>query len=145
MDQQPFGVLDRIDFSFFHRVYRTSVLVAVVLGMAVWGRFGPPAAAGWAYGAALSVALLVGVEWSVRRFVRAGAETLGPLVGFSMLKLFVISGGLFFAFYAATRGWLSLLFVLGGFSLPPLIILLKFAGRKLADAARPSRGGTRPD
>ena len=131
--------LTGLDIDFIHRVYRTSAAVVLLVALIAWARFGVPAAVGWLLGGGLSLLILASVEWSVRRFVRAEGGSSGRLMLVSVLKMLVITVVLVLAFLAALRGWLSLLWMLGGFSLPGAVILLKLLGQKLIQAAGSDR------
>ena len=62
----------KIDEGFIARVYRTSAYVWAFGAMVAWSVAGPYAALGWTVGSAISVGLLVAIEWIVRRAVRPG-------------------------------------------------------------------------
>lgn len=77
-----------IDEGFVPRVYRTSAYVWAVGVLAAWSMGGAYAAAGWTLGAALSVGLLRGLEFVVRRsFLPGAASPGGALAKFTLIKL----------------------------------------------------------
>lgn len=128
-----------LEIDFVHRVYRTTGVLAVLLGAMIWERFGPKAALGWLLGAVLSLAAVAVLEWSVCTFFRPGQHSAGKLLAVSLGKMLVMFGALVLAYVAATHKWLSLLWVLPGFALPHLVIVLKLVGRwvSLAQASAP--------
>jgi hypothetical protein len=123
--------LTGIDLDFIHRVYRTSLVLVLIAAVLLWEALGAPSALGWMAGALLGLGMLAGVEWSVRRFIRPEAQTAGRVLGASLAKLGAAALALILAFLAARRGWLSLVWVLLGFTLPHAVIVLKLAGRIL--------------
>jgi hypothetical protein len=130
--------LTGLDLSFIHRVYRTSLIVVVIAMLLIWERFGLRAALGWALGSTMSLLGIASLEWSVRRYIQPGAKSLRPLFLMSIVKFLLAAVILAFAFVAALRGWLSLLWVLPGFMLPHVIIGLKFVGQKIVAVSRAS-------
>jgi hypothetical protein len=131
--------LPGIDLDFLHRVYRTSLALVVIGGLLIWARFQEPAALGWLLGAGIGLTVLVSVEWGVRRFIRPGAQSAGALVLLSMAKILGIAVILGLAFVGAMRGWISLPWVLAGFTLPVAVVALKLLGQKLLQATGAER------
>lgn len=126
-----------LDLNFFRRVHRTSLVLTVLTGALIWEMFRMPAAVGWVTGSALSLLMLAGVEWTVLRFVRPGNRSTRGLLGMLLLKLVGAATVLGLAFVGALNGWLSLLWLLGGFALPHSVIFLKLIGQKLRELSVP--------
>lgn len=126
-----------LDFNFIRRVYRTSLVLAVLAGALIWEVCQMPAALGWATGSGLSLLMLAGVEWTVLRFIRPGVRSTRGLLGMLLLKLVGAAAVLGLAFAGAQKGWLSLLWLLAGFALPHTVIFLKLAGQKLRELNAP--------
>lgn len=61
--------MTRIDEGFIARVYRMSAVVWAFGALAFWGSLGKYAAIGWTVGSAISVGLLRGIDWFIRRTV----------------------------------------------------------------------------
>jgi hypothetical protein len=123
-----------IDLDFIHRVYRTSTIVVALFGALAWERWGWQAAAGLGFGALLSLGLIAIGEWSVRRWVNPGAQSLKQLAKVTVAKLTAGFVLLLLAFVAAQQRWINaifLVFVLPGFALPHVILLLKLLGQKI--------------
>jgi hypothetical protein len=137
IEQQPPDPLAGIDLAFIHRVYRTSGVLAVLSGLLIWERLRAPSALGWLLGSALSLLALAGVEWSVRRFVQPAAQSARSLAGTLLVKMLLIGVVMALAFAGALRGWISLPWVLAGFTLPHVVIVLKLIGQKLRHAGSP--------
>jgi hypothetical protein len=132
MSQPPFtDLVAGIDAGFFRRVYRTATVVALVLGLIVWARVSGPAALGWLAGAALSILGLASIEWSIQKFVRPDVTSLKSLAYLSAAKSLLTAVVAMLAFFAAVKGWLSLLWMLPGFAMPHVVIGLKLVGQKL--------------
>lgn len=130
-----------LDLDFLRRVYRTSIVLVLLLGVFIWEGAGRPAALAWFLGGGMSLAGLAATEWSIRRFIRPEARSTGALLWASLAKLLLIIGVVVGAFWAATRGLIQLPWALPGFMLPHLVILLKLAGRKVQQMAGVRRGG----
>lgn len=128
-----------LDLNFLARVYRTSLVLMALLGSWIWGSAGQPSALAWLLGCALSLMGLYATEWSIRRFITPESRSAGGLLWVSMLKLFLIMGIVFSAFWAATRGWINLPWALPGFMLPHIVLVLKLAGRKLLQVVGSTR------
>lgn len=122
-----------LDLSFIHRVYRTGLILAVLGAAFVWERFGPRASFGWIVGALLSLLMLAGVEWSIKRFIQPEARSTKGLIGALLVKMLLALVILVVAFLAAVKGWLSILWVLPGFAMPHAVVVLKLAGLKLRE------------
>jgi hypothetical protein len=75
--------------------------------------------------------MLVGVEWSIRRFITPDTQSPRGLVGMLLVKLVGAALILGLAFFGAMKGWLNLLAILPGFALPHFVIVLKLVGQKL--------------
>ncbi len=128
-----------IDLDFIHRIYRTSALLALFVGLLLWSSLGRSAALGWLIGCVLSLLLLAGVEWSVRRFIRPESRSPGSLLLVSLGKLLLFTVLLGLAFAGATKGWVALIWLLPGFSVCWVVTGLKFLGWKVLQASGSSR------
>ncbi len=135
-DQEQRPLPQYLDLSFIHRVYRTSAILVLVLGLLLWESLGGPAALGLLIGAAVSLMMLAALEWAIRRFISPETRSPGTLLAVSVLKLVVAAGILVGAFLAAQRGWVSILWILVGFAIPHLVIVLKLIGQKVNEAIR---------
>ena len=127
----PEGASPGLDLSFIHRVYRTSLVVALLGALLIWESRGVPSLLGWLWGVALSLLALASLEWSIRHFIRPGTRSAGSLVGIMLVKMVVIAVILALAFVAALRGWIALPWVLAGFTLPHAVVALKLVGQKV--------------
>jgi Na+/H+-translocating membrane pyrophosphatase len=128
--------LPGLGLDFLHRVYRTSAVLALLGLVLLWERFGRAAALGWLLGALLSLLALVGFEWTVRRFIRPEAQSVQSMLLANFAKLALIAGVLVLAYVAALNHWVSLLWVLPGFAMPHLVIILKLVGHKVVELSR---------
>lgn len=126
-----------LDLHFIHRVYRTSAILVLILGLLLWESLGAPTALGLLIGAAVSLMMLAALEWAIRRFITPETRSPGTLLAVSALKLAAAAGILIGAFLAAQRGWVSILWILVGFAIPHLVIVLKLVGQKVNEAIRP--------
>jgi len=125
------SLFDSLDLAFFQRVYRTSLILVLLGSLLIWERFRAPSALGWLMGAGVSLLMLAGLEWSVRQFVRPEQQSMNHLLGVTAIKMVVVGALLLGAFLGALRGWISLVWMLGGFALPHAVIVLKLIGQKL--------------
>jgi hypothetical protein len=122
-----------LDLSFIHRVYRTGLILTVLGAAFFWEVIGPKACFGWLVGAVLSLLMLAGVEWSIKRFIQPESQSARGLIGVLVVKMVGASAILVLSFIAALKGWLSILYVLFGFAMPHLVVVLKLAGIKLRE------------
>jgi hypothetical protein len=122
-----------LDLSFIHRVYRTGLILAVVGAAFLWEVAGSRASLGWIVGALLSMLMLAGVEWSIKRFIQPEARSTKGLIWTLVVKMLLALVILVLAFLAAVKGWLSILWVLPGFAMPHAVVVLKLAGLKLRE------------
>lgn len=120
-----------LELAFLHRVYRTTLIVMLVVGLLVWERFGPRATLGWMAGVSMGLLILVSVEWSVRRYFQPGTKPSGAMVLVSVLKLPIALGLMVLLWMAAQRRWISVPWVGIGFPLAGMVTLLKLVGQKL--------------
>jgi hypothetical protein len=135
-EHSPASWLPGLGVDFMHRVYRTTAIVAVLLGALAWERFGAKVGIGWAFGVLLSLGVLVSVELTVRRFIRPEEQSVRSMTLLTVGKMGVIFALLFLAFLGAKQGWLNLLGVAAGFPLPGFIFVLKLVGLKLVEGSR---------
>jgi hypothetical protein len=138
-EPSPLGGFSGIDLDFVHRVYRTSAVVTALLAVFLWESKGRPSALGLLLGAALSLLIIAGLEWSVRRYIQPESRSPSALIVVSLLKLLVAALVLVLAFVGATRGWIALPWVLLGFALPHVVAALKLVGQRVV--ARNPRNG----
>lgn len=127
-----------LDLTFISRVYRTTAILVVILGLLLWESRGLPACLGLLIGAAVSLSMLRSLEWGVRRFISPDQRSAGSLLGLSVLKLVLVAAVLVGTFLAARRGWVALLWVLVGFAVPHVVLVLKLVGQKVNEAMNPS-------
>jgi len=128
-----------LDSNFIRRVYRTSLVLTVLGAALIWEAFRLPAALGWLCGCLLSLLMLMGVEWTVLRFIKPGSQSARGLMGMLLLKLLAAAAVLGLAFVGALKGWLLLIWVLPGFALPHTVIFLKLVGQKLRELSAPEK------
>lgn len=130
------GELLWLDGSFLRRVYGVSVGLGLLGALFLAAKLSRGAAVGFLYGVALSLGLLVTLEWGVRRLVRPGSELRSVLKLQGLLFLHFLAGGglVVLAFVLARRGWLSLLWLLPGYGLPHVVFGMKLLGRWLTAA-----------
>jgi hypothetical protein len=130
------NALPHLDLAFIHRVYRTSLVLALLGALCVWARFGVPAALGWLAGTGLQLLVIAGVEWTVLRLLGKSRVSLAAV---SLLKLAAAAGVLLLALLAPRWGRASLVLfligVLAGFSLPLMVMGLKLLGQALQRAS----------
>ena len=106
----------------------------MVLGAGfLWEVFGPGACFGWLVGAGLSLLMLAGVEWSIKRFIQPESHSARGLIGVLVVKMVGASLILVLSFIAAMKGWLSIVWVLAGFAMPHMVVVLKLAGHKVRE------------
>jgi len=122
-----------LDLSFIHRVYRTGLILSVLGAAFLWEVIGPRACFGWLVGAFLSLLMLAGVEWSIKRFIQPESRSARGLIGVLLVKMVGAAVILVLAFLAALKGWLALLWVLAGFAMPHAVVVLKLVGLKLRE------------
>ena len=127
---------DNLDLSFIHRVYRTTLILLAVTTPLVWARFHVQAASGWLIGALINLGIVASVEWSVRQYFRvaAGQGSGGKMVGLYFLKVLLTGALMLGAFILRKNGWLSFRWLLFGFPLPLLVVILKFVGLQVRAA-----------
>jgi hypothetical protein len=126
-----------LDLNFIHRVYRTTLILLLVSTPLMWSIFRTQAALGWLVGALLALGVVASVEWSVRQFFQgmagggAAGGSGGKMIGLYLLKVVVIGALMVGAFYLRKQGLLSFKWLLIGFPLPAVVVLLKFMGIQL--------------
>src|SRR5688500_16196976 len=128
--------LPGLDLDFIHRVYRTTLIVALLAGALVWERFGLAALLGWLLGVALSLGILRSAELSVRTFLKPDQQSVRPMVASSLGKTAVVFVLILLAFLGAERGWINLIALAAGFPLPGLILALKLIGHMAVEASK---------
>ena len=137
-------LVDNLDLSFIHRVYRTTLILLVITTPLIWGRFHVQAALGWLIGALIALGLVASVEWSVRQYFRvaAGQGSGGKMVGLYFAKVVLVGALMLGAFILRKNGWLSFRWLLFGFPLPALVVMLKFVGLQVRAATSGPGTGT---
>jgi hypothetical protein len=120
-----------LDMDFMRRVYRTSLVLILLVGGIVWEGFGPKAGLGWLVGSLISLIGVIGTDLSVKRFINPDSNSVGGLLGVSCAKLLVMILLVIGTFVAAKKGWINLLWALPGFAVPHAVILLKLAGQRI--------------
>jgi len=126
-----------LDAGFIRRVYRTSLLLWLLVAWLVYGQWGFGAAAGVTTGTALALGSLYAWERVIRTLITPGAVRQAPglLAVLGVLKLLLI--GVILAGVIATGQRLQVnllaltLGIAGGFFLVHLVILLKAVSRTL--------------
>jgi hypothetical protein len=119
----------KIDEGFIARVYRTSAYVWAFGALVAWGWAGPYAALGWSLGCALSVGVLAGIEWIVRRAVRPGnTRTRKTLTNAAALHWPIILVFMGFVFWLGRGRMAYLIAFIAGLGLVQAVIVLKALG-----------------
>lgn len=123
----PFAA--KIDEGFLARVYKTSAVVWAFGALVAWGVAGLHAALGWSLGCALSVGVLAGTEWIVRRAIRPGntraRRTLGNAAALHWPAILVFAG---FAVWLGRGQAAYLIAFIAGLGLVQAVIALKALG-----------------
>ncbi|MFN3649436.1 MAG: hypothetical protein ACK47B_07615 [Armatimonadota bacterium] len=125
--------LPGLGFDFLDRVYRTSLIVMLFGAMLLWSRSGPSAALGFNLGAGFSLVMIKMWEWAIRRFITPERRSKGAVALVMLLKVPVVALVLWLAYTGAQQGWISLVWVIAGFAVPHVVLVLKLVGRKLND------------
>ena len=116
------------------RSYRTGAVVALLAALYGWAQAGSAGGWGVVFGYALSFFSLWTVHWMVQRMIRAkdglSASVLLLFGGKQIVLLALLAG----AAAGVVRGWMSPFWLLAGFTLLHLVIVLKLAGRALIAA-----------
>jgi hypothetical protein len=120
-----------LDPDFMRRVYRTSLVLILLVGAVVWEGFGVKGGLGWVVGSVISLIGVLGTDLSVKRFINPDSKSVGGLLGVSCAKLLVMILLVIGTFVAAKKGWINLIWALPGFAVPHLVILLKLAGQRI--------------
>jgi len=120
---------------FLRRVYSTSGIVSAFGAALLLQRSLPYAALSLAWGATASLLSLLLTDIGVRRATAPGAGDYRRLMKFVWLKIGGLTLFIVATIGAAVNGWLLPLWVLVGFALPHLIILLKCAGLAITGAS----------
>lgn len=131
--------LPGLGVDFIHRVYRTSIVVGLLVGALLWERFKMAAGLGWLLGVGLSLAVLRSAEWSVRRFLRPEEQSVGRMMAVTAAKMATVFLLLILTFVGATRGWVNPVAMAAGFPLPGLVLGLKLIGQKLVEISGAER------
>jgi len=125
-----------LDIDFLHRLYRTTGIVVFIGALLIWENQGSAAGLGWIAGAVLCLGLYYLLELAVRRFIRAEEPNARGFVAASVGKLLVLLlVGVLLAWGARQR-LINLIWVLVGFTVPHLVLLLKLAGQAVVAWSR---------
>lgn len=120
-----------LDPDFMRRVYRTSIVVILLVGAIVWEGFGVKGGLGWFVGSLISLMGVLGTDVSVKRFINPESKSVGALLGVSCAKMAVMILLVIATFVAHKQGWINVVWALPGFAVPHVVILLKLAGQKI--------------
>lgn len=122
------------DEGFLGRVYRTSAIVWAFGALVVWSFAGLHAAAGWTFGSAISVGLLAGIEWIVRKAVTPGnLRAKKVLTNVAALHWPIILAIMALAIWLSGRKIAYLIAFIAGLSLTQVVIVLKAVGTVLVE------------
>lgn len=122
------------DEGFIRRVYKTCAYVWAFVGLGVWSFAGPHTAFGWTFGAVISVGLLAGIEWIVRKAVRPGhTREKKLLTNAAVLHWPIILGIMALAVWLSGRRIAYLIAFIAGLGLAQVVIVLKTLGAMLVD------------
>jgi hypothetical protein len=141
---------NELDAGFIRRVYRTSILLWVLVAWLAYGQWGGSAAAGVTTGTALALGSLYAWERAIRILITPGASRQAPglLMALGGLKLLLIGAILAGVIVTAQRLQANLLAltlgIAGGFFLVHLVILLKAVSRWLLDKGVAVTAADRP-
>jgi hypothetical protein len=132
-----------VDLNFLHRVYRTSLILLLLVAIFLFERGLPKSSLGWMVGGLLNLGLLAGVEFSIRKFVQPGSKSLTPMTGLLVGKLLFATAVLALVMWAAVNKWINPVWVLLGFMMPHAVLILKLVGQKLRSLNQESERGGR--
>lgn len=118
-----------IDEGFVGRVYRTSAIVWAFGALVTWSFAGLHAVVGWTFGSAVSVGLLAGIEWIVRKAVTPGnLRAKRILTNVALLHWPVILAVMALAIWLSGQRTAYLIAFAAGLSLTQAVIMLKAVG-----------------
>lgn len=118
-----------IDEGFLGRVYKTSAIVWAFGALVTWSVAGLHAAAGWTFGSAISVGLLAGIEWIVRKAVTPGnLRAKKALTNVAALHWPIILAVMALAIWLSGRRIPYLVAFIAGLGLAQVVIVLKAVG-----------------
>jgi hypothetical protein len=119
----------KIDEGFIARVYRTSAYVWAFGAMVAWSVAGPHAALGWTVGSAISVGVLAGIEWAVKRVIKPdNPRARKSFANVAMLHWPIIVAVLALAVWLSGRRAAYVIAFAAGLGLTQLVIALKAIG-----------------
>lgn len=122
------------DEGFIRRVYRTSVIVWVFGVLVSWSIAGLHAAFGWTFGSAISVGLLAGIEWIVRKAVTPGnLRAKKVLTNVAALHWPIILAVMALAIWLSARRIPYLIAFIAGLGLAQVVIVLKTVGAVIVE------------
>lgn len=123
-----------IDEGFLGRVYRTSGVVWAFGLLVSWSIAGLHAAFGWTFGSAISVGVLAGIEWIVRKAVRPGnLRAKKALTNAAVLHWPIILGIMALAIWLSGRRVTYIVAFVAGLGLTQVVIVLKTVGAMLVE------------
>lgn len=128
-----------LDMRFIRRVYRTSGVLAVLAALFLWEGVEPRSSASWLLGVGLSLLSLAATERTVRRTIQTGKQS--TILTAAAIKFPAIGIVLLLLFLGAQRRWVNLIWVLAGFALPHVVLVLKLVGQKVLELYRDSPEG----
>jgi hypothetical protein len=141
---------DGLDAGFIRRVYRTSLVLWLLLAWMAYGQWGASAAVGLTTGTALALMSLYVWERAIRGLITPGASRQAPayLMALGALKLLLIGAILAAVIVTGQRLQANLLAltlgIAGGFFVVHLVIFLKAISRWLLDKGVAVTAADRP-
>lgn len=118
-----------IDEGFIGRVVKTSAYVWAFGALIAWSFGGLHTAFGWTFGSAISVGLLAGIEWIVRKAVTPGnLRAKKVLTNVAALHWPIILAIMALAVWLSGRRIAYLLAFIAGLGLAQIVIVLKTIG-----------------
>ena len=122
------------DEGFLRRVYITSTMVWAFGALATWSFAGLHAALGWTLGSAISVGLLAGIEWIVRKAVTPGnLRAKKVLTNVALLHWPIVLAVMALAIWMSGRRIAYLVALIAGLGLAQAVIVLKTIGAMLVE------------
>lgn len=125
------------------RVLRTCLWLLLPVSTFVWIEAGGPAGAGFLAGAVLGVTNLFLLQLEARRILGGRSRPVPFFILVTPLKLGFIAAAVI-GLEVAAGELISLPWIIPGFSLPPVVALLKIAGAKLISQTSGVRAGGVP-
>ncbi|MFQ3549367.1 MAG: hypothetical protein SNJ70_06415 [Armatimonadota bacterium] len=118
-----------INDAFINRVYKASIIVAVIGAFVWWISLGIVSAAGWICGALLSVAVLRAYEIAVKKLFRPDIKkNKNIMTKFFLAKLPIMLLVLSFFVWIAKHNYIFIISFIAGVALAQAVIVLKTIG-----------------